>query len=264
MLIKKFPLWDNVPGMCEEIPTITAFIPDRWKKSGAIVIFPGGGYSGRALHEGVGYAEFLAAQGYCSFVVDYRVAPHTFPLPLLDARRGVQFVRYYAEKYGIDKDKIAVMGSSAGGHLAALISTFFDDIKCDCDDAISKESFVPNAQILCYPVIDLHAPIGHEGSGMCLLGEQYKTDYEKFTPRLLISEKTPQAFIWHTFEDMLVDVRNTLYYAGAMREKQIPVEVHVFPNGGHGKGRSLDNDDVSRYISQWNNLLLNWLEYINF
>ena len=117
MLIEKFPLWDNVPGMCEEIPTITAFIPDRWKKSGAIVIFPDGGYSGRALHEGIGYAEFLAAQGYCSFVVDYRVAPHTFPLPLLDARRGVQFVRYYAEKYGIDAESARIAIVTNGFHV---------------------------------------------------------------------------------------------------------------------------------------------------
>lgn len=264
MQIEKFNLWDNTPGMCEEVPTITAYIPDRGKKQGAVVILPGGGYHGRAPHEGMGYAEFLAVNGYSSFVVDYRVSPHEFPLPLLDARRGMRFVRYHAEKFGVDKNKVAIMGSSAGGHLAALTSTYFEPIDYEKQDEIDKEDFLPNAQILCYPVIDLHTPIAHEGSGMNLLGARYDTDYEKFIPRLLVSDKTPQAFIWHTFEDGGVDVRNSLKYVSALREKEIPAELHVFPHGGHGKGRSVESDKVSRHVYQWNDLLVKWLEYIEF
>ena len=264
MIVEKFDLWDSIPGVHEEIPEITAYIPEFTKKKGAVVIYPGGGYCARAPHEGRGYAEFLATHGYCSFVVEYRVSPHRFPIPLLDARRGVKFARYYAEKYGYDKDKIAVMGSSAGGHLAAFTSTYMEEIPVDCLDEIDKEDFVPNAQILCYPVIDLHTEIAHQGSGVNLLGDRYDSDYEKYIPRLLVSDKTPQAFIWHTFEDGAVDVRNSLYYAAALKEKNIPTEMHVFPNGNHGKGRSLANDPVSQHISQWNDLLLNWLEYIGF
>ncbi|WP_249311655.1 alpha/beta hydrolase [Congzhengia minquanensis] len=264
MQVETFQLWKNTPGMCEEVPTITAYIPERGKKQGAVVILPGGGYCHRAPHEGMGYAEFLAVHGYSSFVVEYRVSPHEFPLPLLDARRGIRYVRHYAEKFGIDKNKVAIMGSSAGGHLAALTSTYFDTIDYEGKDEIDKEDFLPNAQILCYPVIDLHTPIAHEGSGMCLLGARYDSDFEKFIPRLLASEKTPQAFIWHTFEDDAVDVRNSLGYAAALREKGVPTELHVFPNGGHGKGRSEADDKISRHIYQWNGLLLKWLEYIEF
>ncbi len=264
MIIEKFDLWENIPGMHEEVPEITAFIPEFTKKKGAVVIFPGGGYTHRAQHEGRGYADFLASNGYCAFVIDYRVSPHRFPLPLLDARRGVKFARFHAEKYGYDKDKIAVMGSSAGGHLAALAATYMEDIPVDCPDDVDKEDFVPNAQILCYPVIDLHTDIAHEGSGINLLGDKYETDYAKYNPRLLLSEKTPQAFIWHTFEDTSVDVRNSVHYASAMKEKNIPFELHIFPYGCHGKGRSLADNAESKHIAQWNGLLLTWLEYIGF
>ena len=264
MIIEKYNLWETIPGMHEEIPQITAYIPEYTKKNGAVVIYPGGGYRARAPHEGKGYAEFLATNGYCAFVVEYRVSPHRFPAPLLDARRGVKFARFYADKYGYDKNKIAVMGSSAGGHLAAFTSTFMEEIPVENSDDIDREDFVPNAQILCYPVIDLHTPIAHEGSGMNLLGDKYDSDYEKYIPRLLVSDKTPQAFIWHTFADDCVDVRNSLHYASAMKAQGIPVEMHIFPDGGHGKGRSLADDKVSAHIAQWNDLLLNWLEYIEF
>jgi len=264
MIVEQFNLWEHVPGMCEETPIMTAYIPEWGRKKGAIVILPGGGYCHRAPHEGRGYAEFLATNGYCAFVVEYRVFPHTFPLPLLDARRGVRLVRSFAEKYGFDKNKVAVMGSSAGGHLAALTSTYLESIHFEGVDEIDNEDFLPNAQILCYPVIDLHTPIAHQGSGMNLLGERYDEEYEKYIPRLLVSEKTPQAFIWHTFEDNCVDVRNSLGYASALKKQCIPVEMHVFPHGGHGKGRSVDDDAVSRHIYQWNELLLHWLAYIGF
>ncbi len=264
MIVETYNLWKTIPGAYEETPEITAYIPEFTKKKGAVVIYPGGGYVARAPHEGRGYAEFLAINGYCAFVVEYRVSPHRFPLPLLDARRGVKFARFFAEKYGYDKDKIAVMGSSAGGHLAALTSTYMEEITVDCPDDIDKENFVPNAQILCYPVIDLHTEIAHQGSGMNLLGDRYDSEYEKFIPRLLVSDATPQAFIWHTFEDGAVDVRNSLEYASALKAYNIPVEMHVFPDGGHGKGRSLNEDKVSIHIAQWNDLLLKWLQYIDF
>ena len=99
----------------------------------------------RADYEGADYAKFLAENGICAFVVDYRVTPHRFPLPLLDARRAVRTVRYYAKEYGIDKNKIAVMGSSAGGHLAALTATYYDKMEFEDVDDIDKEDCVPNA-----------------------------------------------------------------------------------------------------------------------
>ena len=267
-----FDLWKTVPGMCEEIPKITVYTPENKRSRGAVVIFPGGAYAMRAEHEGEGYARFLTENGFVAFVVDYRVSPHRFPCPLLDARRGVKFARFYAEKYGIDKNKIAVMGSSAGGHLAALASTYFDDIDIEIEqDEIEKEDFIPNAQILCYPVIRiLGKEIAHLGSGANLLGvEKHAPCGEDFQPDMIASERTPKAFIWHTAEDNGVPVYNSYVYATALRKLNIDVEMHIFPNGRHGLGACVtptptDDPKVLEHNSQWTDLLVNWLDYIGF
>ena len=216
MYTKMYKLWDDTSGFCEENPVIEYYKPQIKTTDMAVVIFPGGGYCCRAVHEGEGYAKFLAGFGITAFVVQYRVNPHVFPLPLLDARRGIRFVRYNAEKFGIDKNKIAVMGSSAGGHLAALVSTYLKHIDFEEEDAIDGESFLPNAQILCYPVINLFdKSIAHIGSGDNLIGIKYdalnsREIREELSPSTHVSKNTPQAFLWHTFEDKVVNVCNSL------------------------------------------------------
>ena len=262
MKVQTFNLWDNTPGMCEEIPKITYYEPQNKTSPWSIVILPGGGYAGRAEHEGKGYAEFFVNNGINAFVVDYRVSPHRFPLPLLDSRRAIRYVRYYAEKFGVNKDKVAIMGSSAGGHLSALTSTYFDKIDFEGIDDIDKEDFIPNAQILCYPVIKLlGAKVSHIGSGMNLLGEKYAELAESVTPELIASEKTPPAFIWHTLNDQAVPVISSLDYAEALRKNNVPAELHIFPDGPHGLGLA-DNDENYAHVSKWSSLLLDWLEYI--
>lgn len=261
MKIKQFNLWENTPGSYDQAPTITAYIPEEKQTDSAIVIFPGGGYACLADYEGDGYARFLVEHGITSFVVTYRVSPHRFPLPLLDARRSVRFVRHFAEKYGIDKNKIAVMGSSAGGHLASLVSTYYENIDFEGADEIDKEDFIPNAQILCYPVIRLLGKgFGHLGSGYNLLYDKLAELGEELTPELIASDKTPVAFMWHTSNDEVVDVRNTLYYSAKLHELGIQNECHIFPSGNHGLGIAAD----SPHNSQWTRLLLNWLTYIGF
>ena len=270
MYTEKMNLWDVTPGKCEETPTITYYKPEAKKTDAAIVIYPGGGYRNRAPHEGEGYAKFLAENGISAFVVDYRVAPHSFPLPLLDARRGVRFVRHHAEKYGINKNKIAVMGSSAGGHLAAFTSTYTDSIEFEGADAIDNEEFLPNAQILCYPVINLYdLNISHVGSGDNLIGDKRAEPNDvvirrKFSPNLLVSKKTPQAFIWHTFEDQAVDVRNSLEYASSLREYGVATEMHIFPHGCHGLGLTNRENALQNHVAQWGELLLTWIKYIGW
>ncbi len=267
MNIEKMNLWENTPGLCEEIPTLTAYVPDEKKSDAAIVIFPGGGYHIRAPHEGDGFARFLANNGITSFVCDYRVAPHRFPLPLLDARRAVRTVRFMAEKYGIDKNKVGVMGSSAGGHLAALASTYFTPIDFEGADEIDNEDFIPNAQILCYPVIKLLDPIStHIGSGKNLLAERHAELGWDLSPDLIASERTPKAFIWHTFADAGVSVINSLDYAKKLRALQIPTEMHIFPEGRHGLGLAdgdpaYGRDTQNDYVARWSGLLLEWLKF---
>ena len=112
-----FKMWDKTPEVDGFEPTIEYYKAEDKKTDATIVIFPGGGYVGRAEHEGKGYAEFFNSLGMDAFVVQYRVSPYRFPLPLLDARRGVRWVRANGEKFGINPEKVGVMGSSAGGHL---------------------------------------------------------------------------------------------------------------------------------------------------
>ena len=257
----------------KEDSTLIRFFPAINKKSdAAIVIFAGGAYTHRALHESDGYAEFFAKNGINAFVVDYRVSPDHFPAQLSDARRGVRFVRYYSGKYGIDKEKIAVIGSSAGGHLAALVSTYRGELEGEGADEIDKESYLPDAQILCYPVINTtDSEIMSLITVNALLGEDNLSFAPEVSPDLIADEKTPQAFIWHTVEDGSVNVINSYEYASALRRQNVPVEMHIFPNGHHGLGLCdifSDTPDAAkkmrRHTGMWKELLLSWLSYIGY
>lgn len=261
MKIEKYSLWDNPPGMCEEIPMVTVYIPKVKQSNGAMVIFPGGGYGGRSSWEGDGYARFFADKGITAFVCDYRVKPHRFPLPLLDARRTMRFARFYAEKYDVDKQKIYVIGSSAGGHLAALTCTYKESLEFEGIDEIDKEEYMPNGQILCYPVIGLLGKEkGHIGSGKNLLGDCIADIGDELSPNLIAGEGTPKAFIWHTFDDNIVNVINSLEYAKRLKRINTNTEVHVFPYGEHGLGLA-QNDE---YVGEWTRLLFRWLELNGF
>ena len=251
-----YQLWENTPGMCEVIPVLDYYPAENKKTTAAVVIFPGGGYGHLAPHEGKGYAEFLNSIGMDAFVCQYRLAPHHFPLQLLDARRSVRWVRAHAEEFGLDPERVAVMGSSAGGHLAGLVSNYTDPIDFEGVDEIDQQPWRPDATILCYAVG--HKPdelgIAHVGSFKNLLGE--RTDYEHFSTDELITDDTPPAFIWHTAGDCAVDVTNSYLYAIALRRHNIPHELHVFPYGRHGLGLAPED----KHVAQWAGLLENWFK----
>lgn len=252
-----FKLWDHVPGMREEEPVLE-FYPSITKASDAtVVICPGGGYCARAVHEGRGYAEFFNTIGMNAFVCQYRVSPHRFPLPLLDIRRAIRYVRANAEKFGIDPHKVAVMGSSAGGHLSALVSTYTAPIEFEGLDEIDNQPALPDATILCYPVI--HCPdelnVAHVGSFQNLLGPGMEDKYHDYSCDELVSDATPTAFLWHTSNDGGVNVINSYLYAMALRRHNIPHEMHIFPDGPHGLGLAPSYP----HVAQWAPLLRNWL-----
>lgn len=257
-------LWEQTPGHCEETPTIMICMPEIKKSDMTVLIFPGGAYKKRSDNEGIEYAKFLAENGYISCVVNYRVAPHKFPLPLLDARRAVRTVRYYANKFGIDKNKIVVMGSSAGGHLSALLSTYFEVIGFENLDVIDEEDFIPNFQVLCYPLIDLvKRETAHIDSCRNLLGNDYAEKCEALSPNLIATVKTPPAFIWHTFTDDAVSVKNSLEYAEKLKNVNVKCELHIFSDGGHALALAKNNKNPDKHIAQWTDLLLNWLNYFD-
>lgn len=261
MKVSKRYLWDKKVGDCNEITEMTVYIPENKESDAAIVILPGGGYSMLADYEGDGYARFLAENGYTAFVVDYRLVPYQFPLQLLDARRAIRTVRYYADEFGIDKSKVGIMGSSAGGNLAAICSTYFEPIEFEDIDEIDKEDYIPNFQILCYPVISLSdLKITHLSSAENLLGDRLEQMGKEMSPELIISEKTPPAFIWHTFADNVVNVKNSLVYAQSLKDHSIPTELHIFPKGSHGLGLALGDDPISKHVNAWTKLLLSWLQ----
>ena len=251
-------LWKQTPGMCEEIPVLDIYIPENKTTDIAVVIMPGGGYRGRAPHEGRGYAEFLNEHGIAAFVCQYRVAPHRFPLPLLDARRAIRYVRYFSEKFGISKEKVYIMGSSAGGHLSALTSTYREPIEFEGMDDIDRENPNPNGQILCYPVIKLLGKgIAHLGSGKNLLDDLQAEMGEELSPDLIADENTPKAFIWHTFNDGAVNVINSLDYAKRLRQMNVPVEMHIYPEGPHGLGLA----PAYPHVADWAQRLIAWLKF---
>ena len=254
-----FELWENGT-------TMTYYKPENKTKRAAVVIFPGGGYWGRAEHEGKGYADFLNQNGITAFVVDYRVHPNRFPLPLLDARRAMRYVRHHADKFGIDKDKIAAMGSSAGGHLVSILSTYHKAIEGEGVDIIDNEKYLPDKQILCYPVINLYdEEITHIGSGDALIGDslQQGGSVEKrreLSANLIADENTPEAFIWHTFADELVNVQNTLEYATRLRQVGVCAEVHIYPYGKHGLGLANEDSRNEPHVAQWGEALIKFSE----
>lgn len=255
MLVKTVNLWENTPGAYEKAPTLDIFIPEKKTSDIAMVVLPGGAYRQHAVHEGKGYAEFLNDKGITAFVLTYRVNPHYFPLPLLDARRAIRYVRHYSEEFGIDKNKVYIMGSSAGGHLAAMTSTYRGAIEFEGMDEIDQEDYLPNRQILCYPVISLRENFAHHFSAQMLLGDRVEELGDALSPNLIADETTPKAFIWHTFDDDRVNSINSLEYAKRLRQVGVNAEVHIYPHGRHGLG--LAND--TPYVHTWTQHLLDWL-----
>ena len=263
-MTKTFDMWKgDIPLQIEgeEEPTLTLYKAERRTTDATVVIFPGGGYSLHAAHEGEGYALYLNSLGMDAFVLNYRVCPHAHPAQLLDARRAIRLIRARAEELKIDPDRIAVMGSSAGGHLAALVSTADYQIDGEGVDDIDLISARPNMQILCYPVTDRAS---HIGSYMKLIPSCKISDFNRVTPTLLADKDTPPAFIWHTMTDAGVDPTSTLEYAKRLQELDINYELHIYPVGRHGLGLADKDDRLLPHVQSWTKLLSEFLKLHGF
>src|SRR5205807_9844240 len=218
-----FQLWSgDAPGALgkedKDIPTLTAYLPEPTKATGAaFVICPGGGYGGLANHEGEHYARFLNEHGIAGFVLKYRLGSggYRHPVMLQDAARALRTVRGRAAEWKLDSKRIGIMGSSAGGHLASTLLTHFDTGKPDDADLIERQSSRPDAGILCYAVITM-GQYTHQGSKNNLLGKDPSPELvAELSNELHVTKETPPCFIWHTYEDSAVPVENSLQFAAA-------------------------------------------------
>lgn len=238
------PLWPNgAPGALgissNDIPTLTAYLPDATNATGAaMVICPGGGYAQLAPHEGNDYALWLNQHGVTCFVLKYRLGSHGYrhPAMLDDAARAVRQVRAHAAEFKVDPHRVGIMGSSAGGHLAATLMTHFDAGDPNAADPVERESSRPDLGVLCYAVITM-GEFTHKGSRDNLIGANAPPELVRLlSNELQVTSNTPPCFLWTTFEDNAVPMENTMMFAEALRKNHVPFALHVFEKGGHGMG----------------------------
>lgn len=231
----------------------------------AVVVCPGGGYGGLATdHEGHQIAEWFNAQGVSAFVLHYRLGSqgHHYPTQLADVQRAIRWVRGHAGDYELDPARLAVMGFSAGGHLASMAATLYGEKAYEASDAIDEVSARPDFAILCYPVISFDPAITHGGSRKNLLGPDRNDDEalaKKLSSENNVTEDTPPTFLFQTDADTAVPAENATRFYLALRQKKVPAEFHVYQNGAHGVGLNL-GDPV---LGTWSGLLSNWLR-VNF
>ena len=248
-------LWDNVPALDGEEPVLEYYPAKNKTTDATFVIFPGGAYAFRSAFEGDGYARFLNSMGMDAFVCEYRVLPNRFPLQLLDARRAMRYVRANAEKYGIDPNKIGAMGSSAGGHLAALLANYKEKIDYEGVDKLDDVDPVPNSTVLCYPAI---RAVNDEDQTVygCLMNLAGDSPVENYYPDTMVTEQTPPAFIWATYEDACVNIISSYTYGKALRDHNVSHELHILTGGDHGLGLA----DGIPGVEQWSGLMVSWLK----
>ncbi len=267
----EFPLWEGgAPGAlgkeAKDIPTLTPYFASAAKATGAaFIICPGGAYGALAPHEGVHYALWLNEQGITGFVLKYRLGTggYRHPTMMLDVQRALRCVRANAEKWRLNPNRIGVMGSSAGGHLASTALTHFDSGNPSAPDPIDRVSSRPDLGILCYPVITM-GPDTHVGSKRNLLGDNPDPALiELLSNEKQVTRDTPPTFLFHTFEDTTVKVENTLEFAAALRRNGVSFSLHIYPKGAHGMGLgSAQWDPANRH--PWTHECTLWLKEQEF
>lgn len=252
-------------------PTLDLYLPynmpemNREKdKRPCLLICPGGGYGFCSERESEPIALHFLTEGFNVFVLRYSVAPYRFPSQLREVAASLELINRFSDLWNCDTKKIAIMGFSAGGHLAAHYSTMYD---CKEVREVFPESKKVNASILGYPVITADPKYWHEGSFVNLLGHKPQNSEEEnyFSCNCLVTGKTPPAFLWHTVEDTCVPVMNSLLYAKALTEKGIPYELHIYPYGSHGlstcdKQTNFKVNEITEYNKDWLSKAKKWLK----
>lgn len=239
----KGPIGDekNEDGRLSRIsaPTLTVYAPAVDRPNGtAVIVCPGGGYAYLSnAREGIQYANWLTTLGVTAFVLKNRVVDYGHPAPLQDVLRAVRLLRSRAIEFKIDPARIGVMGSSAGGHLAASAGTLFDHADGKTGAALDAVSARPDFLILMYPVITMADGITHEGSRKSLLGEHRTQEMLAFASlENQVTSATPPTLLIHTQEDKAVPIENSIRFFQALTRAHVPAEFYAFEHGSHGMG----------------------------
>ncbi|MCI3131850.1 alpha/beta hydrolase [Phenylobacterium aquaticum] len=243
-------------------PTLTVFRPAH-PNGAALLMAPGGGYAWVVMDkEGYEAAERFAASGVTVFVMTYRLPQEGWAAgpdtPLQDAQRALRLVRFHAGEYGVGPHRIGVMGFSAGGHVAGLLTLAFDRPVYAPIDAADQVSARPDLSILMYPVASMDAAIAHAGSRKNLLGDTPTPErIAAYSLEDLARPDAPPVMLVHAIDDRSVPVENSLRLMAALRAVHVPVEAHLFEEGGHGFGIRFA---VGKPAQAWPDLVLAWMK----
>lgn len=242
MLHKIIHMKDQFPILGENgcDPTLTVYAQDmdpeinrKEKLLPAILVCPGGGYKYVSPREAEPMAMKFLPWGFHVFVLTYSVAPNHFPTQIREVAAAMELIHANAEAWGVDVGRIAIMGFSAGGHLACHYSNCYD---CPEVREIFPDSKGVNACVLTYPVITADPKYYHGGSIRNVSGHSEITaeDMEYFSLNNRVTPRTPPTFLWHTAADQLVPVMNSLLYAQALAENKVSFAMRIYPHGAHG------------------------------
>lgn len=249
-----------------DTPGIYAFFPSKEKNTGsAVIICPSGGYNHLTYTSG-GFqlGEWFNTIGVSAFVLKYRL-PNSPDLverdkgPLQDAQRAMRLIRARAKEWQIEPEKIGVMGTSAGGHLASMLGTHCEDVSA-IGDSLDSVSFRPSFMILVSPVITM-GTYTHAGSRDHLLGDNPSKELiEKYSNELQVTSAAPVSFIVHAADDKVADPRNSVMFFQALIENNVSASLHIFPQGGHSIGVTRNPGSTAL----WPSLCEMWLKEMGF
>ena len=252
----------------KEPPYITYFKanPDSAKGS-AILICPGGAYTALAeQHEGSDVAKFYNDRGFEAFVLHYRLnshdqSGHRFPDQYRDVTTALRTIKSRAKEFKIDPDRLGVIGFSAGGHLASMLTTMHLPANKKSKVVLEQWSSRPAFSILIYPVITLAGKPAHRYSAEMLLGKNPDSRLvDSLSTHNRVTPHTPPTFIVFSVDDDAVPPENGILFFNALREHNIPASLHIFDHGGHGYGMA-PKDPV---LSTWPWLSVRWLKRLGY
>ncbi len=244
-------------------PTLEVLLPSEKNANGmAVLICPGGGYAGVAYDwEGIDIAKWLNSRDIAGFVLKYRMPQAesvitSYKAPMQDAQRAIRYIRQNAGKFNVNKNKVGVMGFSAGGHLASTLGTHYNEAFYEDVDELDKLSAKPSFMMLIYPVISMKKGITHNGSRNNLLGENPSDELvTKFSNELQVDENTPPTFILHSGDDNTVRVENSIRMYQALIKNKVDATMHIYPKDGHGYSLGKSNNESP----DWAKLAEEWL-----